>query len=74
MITVNCEIPCVMQKDTSVKFDSREKYLISFDLKGYSTVSLERERNVTVFFCSILHVSVETQPEDLQDAGQKHHR
>jgi hypothetical protein len=74
MIAVNCEIPCVIQNDASVKFASRKNYWISFDLKGYSTISLERERNATVFFCSILHMSAETQPGDLQDASQKHHR
>jgi hypothetical protein len=42
MIAVNCEIPCVVQTDTSVKFDSRKKYLILFDLNECSTMSLER--------------------------------
>jgi len=74
MIAVNCEIPYVVQTDTSVKFDSPKKHLISFDLNGRSTMSLERQRNTTVSFSSILHVSAETQPGDLQDAGQKRHR
>jgi hypothetical protein len=74
MTAVKCENPRVMQVDTSVKLDSCKKYLISFDLKEHSTISLERYRNATVFFSSTLHVSAETQTEDLQDADQKHHR
>lgn len=68
--TLNCERPFVTQNLSSVQFDSINKYLVLFDLKGYSSIFLERLGSAVEYFSSTFQVSAETQTGDLQNESQ----
>jgi hypothetical protein len=68
--TLNCEWPFVTQNLSSIQFDSINKYLVLFDLKGYSSIFLERLGSAVEYFSSTIQVSAETQTGDLQNEIQ----